>query len=147
MNKRKEIEMAKTISLKFDGYWREQSRGGIPSKSGIYVVYEGTYKPQSDTVSLQKIIYIGEAEDVNERIKEHEKWQDWKKHCGPRNELCFSFAYINNPNRERGEAALIYKHKPPVNDEYKYNFPFEETTMDLSGKTALLNTDFTVYPT
>lgn len=26
--------MAKTISLNFDGYWREVNKGGVPAKSG-----------------------------------------------------------------------------------------------------------------
>ncbi|MDG7000777.1 MAG: GIY-YIG nuclease family protein [Nitrososphaerota archaeon] len=135
---------AKTISLTFDGYWRQKAIGGIPSKAGIYVVYEAFYNSQSGSVTLLKVIYIGESGDVNARIANHEKWPDWRKHCGPNNEICFSFAPVTSPDRERAEAALIYKHKPPVNDEYKYSFPFDETTMSLSEETALLNTYFTL---
>jgi len=134
----------KTITLTFKGYWRERNVSGIPSESGIYVVYECSYNSQNNTVTLKKVIYIGEADDVNDRIANHEKRSDWQAHCGMNNELCFSFAPVINPDRERGEAALIYKHKPPVNEEYKYNFPFDDTTMSLSGKTDLLTTYFTV---
>lgn len=136
---------AKTISLTFDGYWRETNISSIPKQSGIYVVYECFYNSQENTVTLLKAIYIGEADNVNDRIAKHEKWPQWRKHCSNSNQICFSFAPVANPDRARGEAALIYKHKPPVNDEYKYTFPFDETTMKLSGKTALLYTDFTVY--
>jgi hypothetical protein len=136
---------AKTVSLEFDGYWREKNIGGVPSKSGIYVVYECSYNPQASTVSLLKVIYIGESADVNARIINHEKWPFWRRHCRANNEICFSFAPVASPDRERGEAAMIYKHQPPVNDEYRNNFPFDQTTMSLSGKTALLETYFTVY--
>ena len=135
----------KTIVLSFEGYWREPNISGIPSKSGVYVVYECSYNAQDGTVSLSKIIYIGEAANVNERIANHEKWNKWREQCSASKEICFSFAPISNPDRERSEAALIYKHKPPVNDEFKWSFPFDNTTISLRGKTALLNGSFTVY--
>ena len=145
LNKRGNIVATKIILLTFDGYWRENAINSIPSKSGIYIVYEGSYNSQSDLITLHKVIYIGESENVNTRISGHEKWRpDWRKHCGGNKELCFTFAHVMNPDRERGEAALIYKHKPPTNDEYKYSFPFDETTMNLSGKIVLLTTPFTV---
>jgi len=134
----------KTITLSFEGYWRERNIDRISNESGIYVVYECSYNSQTNKVSLKKVIYIGEADDVNDRIANHEKWPAWKRHCGTNNEPCFSFAPVISTDRKRGEAALIYKHKPPVNEEYKYNFPFDDTTMSLSGETALLTTHFTV---
>jgi hypothetical protein len=42
---------------------------------------------------------------------------------------------------------MIFKHKPLENTEYVNDFPFDQTTMNLSGKTALLHTSFTVYRT
>jgi hypothetical protein len=60
------------------------------------------------------------------------------------NELCYSFGPVASPTRQRAEAALIYKHKPLVNTEYRDCFPFDQTTMSLSGKTSLLTTYFTV---
>ena len=139
--------MSKIISLELGGYWREVNIGYIPEKSGIYVVYECTHDSERKTVSLHKVIYVGESENVNARIKTHEKWPEWRRQCGVNRQVCFSFAPTTNPDRERGEAALIYKHKPPVNEEYKYSFPFPETTMDLEGKTELLSIYFTVFPT
>lgn len=123
----------------------EKKYRGVPSKSGIYVVYECSYNPQASTVSLLKVIYIGESADVNAPIINHEKWPLWRSHCRTNNEICFSFGPVASPDRDRGEAAMIYKHKPPVNDQYRNNFPFDQTTMSLSGKTALLETYFTVY--
>lgn len=134
----------KTITLTFKGYWRERNIDGIPKESGIYVVYECSYNSQTGKVSLKKVIYIGKADDVNDRIANHEKRPVWQRHCGTNNELCFSLAPGISTDRERGEAVLIYKHKPPVNEEYKYNFPFDDTTMSLSGETVLLTTYFTV---
>lgn len=137
----------RTITIEFDGYWRDEDKGGLPAKSGIYCVYECTYKTQDKTVSIHKLIYIGEAEDVKIRVSNHEKREDWLKHVRRGNELCFSFGGIGATDRARAEAALIFKHKPPENDDYVKFFPYDKTTMSLSGKTALLTTSFTVYTT
>jgi hypothetical protein len=133
---------AKTISLHFDGYWTEPQISGILKQSGVFVVYEST-KDGHETSFFLKVIYIGESENVNERIAKHKKWPLWKRHCGV-NRICFSFAHVSNTDRKRSEAALIYKHKPPLNDGYIVIFPFDETTMKLSGKIALLTRSFTV---
>lgn len=137
----------KTISINFEGYWRDVNKGGIPAKSGVYCVYECHYDEGGKTVSLKTLIYIGEAEDVKKRIENHEKRDKWLKYVNSGNELCFSFGAVNITDRQRAEAAMIFKHKPPVNDEYKNSFPFDKTTISLSGKTALLITNFTVNRT
>ena len=134
----------KTIDIEFDGYWRDENKGSIPAKSGVYCVYECTHNVKNKTVSIHKLIYIGEAEDVKDRVANHEKYKDWLKHVKKGDVLCFSFGGIGVTDRARAEAAMIFKHKPPENDEYVDSFPFDKTTMSLSGKTALLNTSFTV---
>lgn len=137
----------KTFKIEFDGYWREPNISGIPAKSGVYCVYKCTYNKNEKTVSIRKLIYIGEAADVNDRIKNHENWDNWKDHVNSGNQLCFSYGYVESTNRDRVEAALIFKHKPPENSEYTDSFPFDKTTISLSGKTALLKTSFTVERT
>lgn len=134
-----------TIKLTVGGYWREPNVGGVPAQSGIYCVYTCTHNPD-DTVALKKLVYIGEAANVQDRIQYHEKWEDWRRHLRAGEQLCFTFAPITN-SRERGEAAMIHHHKPAENVEYRHSFPFDTTTMSLSGQTALLDTFFTVYKT
>ena len=133
---------AKTVSLKFDGYWTEPEISGIPKRSGVFIVYACT-KDGQKTSFLKKVIYIGQSENVNQGIAKHKKWPLWRKYSGA-NQICFSFAPAPNPDRQRSEGALIYKHKPPVNEGYIAFFPFDETTMELSGKIALLSRSFTV---
>jgi excinuclease UvrABC nuclease subunit len=135
---------AKTISLDFGGYWREPNIGSLPANSGIYTVYECSYNSEEGTVSLRRVISIGEADNVKDRIKNHEKWPEWRRYCGAGNQICFSCAEIPKVDRQRAEAALIFKHKPPVNTDYKDSFPFDQTTIILSGRFALLTKEFTV---
>jgi len=137
-----------TYNLDFDGYWRDENKSGIPNKSGIYCVYECKYNKEEKTVTILKLIYIGESDDVGDRIAKHEKRRDWLKHVGAGNELCYSFAGIGAASRERAEAAMIFEHKPIENTEYVDSFPYDTTTINLSGKTAKLHTpSFTVYRT
>lgn len=121
----------KTIDLDFDGYWREVNKDSVPSKSGIYCVYSCVYNSNEKTVSITKLLYIGESEDVHRRIAKHDRLDDWKKELSANETLCYSFAPINEDDRERAEAALIFKHKPPMNKEYFNNFPYTDTKISV----------------
>jgi hypothetical protein len=133
--------------LEFDGYWRERYKAGVPDDPGVYLVYVCQYDQSTERVSLKKLIYIGEAANARERIEGHDKWSDWRKYVGEGQQICFSFAPITSPDRERGEAALVYHHKPSCNDKYVDQFPFEDTTVKSSGRCALLATNVTVSKT
>jgi excinuclease UvrABC nuclease subunit len=135
---------SQAFEIEFDGYWREPAKGGTPSASGIYCVYSCVHNKEEKTVSIKKLIYIGESGDVKDRLSGHEKLDDWKKHVKTGEVLCYSVAEVAATNRVRCEAAMINKHKPPVNTEYVNSFPFDQTTMKLSGKTKKLHTEFTV---
>lgn len=137
----------KTFNVSIEGYWRDVNKSGIPNHSGVYFVYEAKYNESEGTVSLLKLIYIGESDKVRDRIADHERYNDWLKHVRKGNTLCFSTGPVESDYRERVEAAYIFEHKPPENVEYKYTFPFDKTIVISKGDTELLNTNFTVYRT
>jgi len=139
--------MAKTIGLNFDGYWREVNKGSVPANSGVYLVYVCRYNAMTDKVALDKLIYIGEADDVQDRIANHEKWSEWRQYVPKGSEICFSVAGVTSPDRERSEAALIFYHKPVCNTEYIDSFPFEDTTVQSTGICAKLTSPITVRRT
>lgn len=137
-----------TFEIVFDGYWREPNKSGVPSKSGIYCVYECTHNVTEKTVTLHQLLYIGQSEDVNKEIASHKKLEDWTKHVRDGKQLCYSFAPVDSSDRLRIEAALIFKHKPIENTNCKENFPYDKTTIISSGSgAALLNTHFTLEKT
>lgn len=138
---------SKTYSQAFNGYWRDKNRAGIPSVSGVYCVYAGKYNSAQDKVTLKRLLYIGQAENINRRLSNHECENDWNNELESGEEVMFSYTQLGVSDLDRFEAAMIYKHKPPVNVEYKNNFPFDETSVYTSGKNALLYTSFTVYRT
>ena len=138
-----------TISLDYDGYWREPAVGGIPNQSGVYSVYACTHNAAANTVTIRKLLYIGESATVRDRIQQHlsgATGRSWKQHLLAGEVLCFAFAPISGATRKRAEAALIYKHKPPENTEYVYSFPakWSPTTVKTSGRNKLLSSHFTV---
>jgi excinuclease UvrABC nuclease subunit len=137
---------AKNYLLNFDGYWREVHKDGLPAQSGIYAVYAATYDAIANTVSLRRLLYIGEADNVRSRVATHERRPDWQRKLSPGEILCYSAALISpTADRQRAEAAMINHHKPPCNVEYVNEFPFETTGITTSGKNALMTVAFTVY--
>lgn len=134
----------KTYTLEFRGYLRDEKSGSLPTYGGIYVVYACRHNKPQNTVRLREVIYIGEADDIRARVQGHEKRPQWKQRLRRGEELAYSRARYGSSDRERAEAALIYRHKPPVNDEYISSFPYQTTTVSLSGRTALLDRHFTV---
>lgn len=99
-------------------------------------------------MTLNRLIYIGEAENIRDRVQDHEKWSRWRRELRVCEELCFNAALISPAaDRKRAEAAMIFEHKPPCNEEYVNNFPFDTTTITTRGTNALMKSQFTVYPT
>jgi hypothetical protein len=134
-----------TFNVVFQGYWLESGIDSIPAKSGVYCVYECKYNSDRDTISIRRLIYIGEAEDVRDRIKKHEKKPEWKGYVSSGNELCYNFGYVESAYRDRVKAAFIFKHGPPENTEYVDEFPFDTTIIKAGGKKEKLSRNFTVY--
>jgi len=137
----------KIFNMNIQGYWRDENKSDIPSHSGVYFVYVASYNVKTNEVTLYSLIYIGESDNVNSRIQNHEKYDEWKTYLSQGQELCFSTCQIDSDYRLRVEAVYIFNHKPAVNTEYKNSFPFDQTTVVSTGVTNLLNTNFTVYRT
>jgi hypothetical protein len=136
-----------SFSIVFTGYWREPYKGSLPSASGIYCVYRCQNDPLANSLLLNRIVYIGGADDAKAQISAHEKLPEWSGHLQQGEELCYSFAEVEPEVRARCEAALVFQHRPPANTEYTRSFPFDQTTMALSGKIELLTRNFTVRRT
>lgn len=135
---------AENFDLEFDGYWTEKTKGAMPSLGGIYCVYEGSYDPAKEGVAIRRLIYIGESNDVKASVSHYKNWDRWRRYVGSGNDLCFSIASVESTFRRRVKAALVFQHKPPLNEGFKESFPFDRTTISGRGNIALLNTHFTL---
>lgn len=140
--------MEKSYTLTFGGYWLEPNISGLPASSGIYGVYACIYDKSTNTVALNRILYIGESSNINGRIAGHEKWDKWRRHLKTGEQICFNAALISGESdRQRAEAAMIFEHKPPCNEEFVKSFPYHKTTITTRDKNDLMRPHFTVYPT
>lgn len=138
----------KEIHINFDGYWREQYKNEIPGISGIYCVYENSFNPENNNIEINKLIYIGESENVKKAIINHQNYKDWLCQVILDHELCFSAGLVQPKDRRRAAAALIYQHKPVLNEEDDwFEFPFEDTTISVFGRRSLLKRYFTIHKT
>ncbi len=135
------------FNVNIEGYWREKHKAVIPDHSGVYFVYEAKYDQEKDIVRLIQLIYINSSENVKTQLTNNEKHKTWLDHINVDNELCYSTGYVESANRSQVEAAYVFKHKPLFNTEGVDSFSFDRTTIISIGKTALLDTNFTVQKT
>lgn len=131
----------KSFNKTIEGYYRDPQ--SLPTYKGVYFVYRATYDSSANTVSLKELLYIGEAENIHHRVTTHNRFEDWKRKLRAGEILCWSQC-AEAIDRKTLEAALIFKHKPPLNVEYVNSYPCESASVSLSGTTALLHTSFYV---
>lgn len=134
----------KQIVLNFEGYWRDCNKGGLPSFSGIYMVYRCQYDAQNDTVFLLEIIYIGQAENIHERHINHEKHELFKSKLQVGEELCYSCANVEN-DINLVENALVFVQKPMLNDQGKEHYNYGKAHIIANGACRCLKyTNFNI---
>jgi hypothetical protein len=133
-----------TIIVYINGYWREKDISSILIHPGVFFVYESIYHPEEHTIDLLNLVYIGEALNIRERIRTHEKYTIWKNLFKPGHELCFATGSVEDYFRERVKTAYVFGNNPLANNGAIYQFPFDNTTLISTGKTALLKPTLTI---
>ena len=134
-----------SYSLNFEGYWRDINKGGLPTYSGIYTVYRCRYNDDVDTVSLIEIIYIGQAENIRDRHKNHEKLELFKTQLKSEEELCYSCTQVDKGSLDLVENALVFAQKPRLNDQLREKYNHQPARFKLDGMVALMKyTDFSI---
>lgn len=136
--------VAHSYNLVFDGYWLEGKEDAFPAQPGIYCVYACNPNASLRTVNLNRLLYVGKAENLRERHKNHEKKGFWRSFCKPGEVLCYSVAPVSKRSLSVVEAAIIYKHQPHCNDQLRDSFPHDRTRVMTSGCNALLYHDYVV---
>lgn len=132
-------------NLNFEGYWRDCNRNGLPSYAGIYVVYRATYNASTDRVTLNDIIYIGQAENIKERHQNHDKYEAFCNCLKRGEELCYSCAQVDGRSINLLENALIFAQKPVLNDVGKESYAHQQAHIKLDGQCACMKyTDFNI---
>lgn len=111
---------------------------GIHGYSGLYFVYKGRFNEGNNTISLIKLLYVGESEQVRDSIVRHLTTADWRQFLVRDEELCFSVAEMSVAGRKTVRAALIRELKPVANQVAKEGV--EETGFEvlITGHNRLL---------
>ena len=133
--------------LQFSGYWVAGNENLLPSYPGIYCVYACVDNESDKTVSLRRLLYIGRAENINERHKRHERFEDWNSNLNKGETLCYSCAALRRQGLPICEAAMIYQHKPICNKSADGAFWHDKTRVKTSGCNKFLLSEFTVLKT
>lgn len=128
----------RTYDLDFQGYFLVPSFKKLPEDSGIYIFYRCKYNKQENKVELIEILYIGQAEDIKDRINRHDKYPDFDDYLKPGEELCLSYAKLSTNDLDRVENALVYTQKPPFNELLKDHFNYNDTTLNVKGSSLLI---------
>ena len=115
----------KTYNLHFDGSWSDSIRDELPEYSGIYLVYRGTL--DRGQFLCREIIYIGQAENIRERHKIHEKREQFLAKRRMSEVIFYSCAQVATSDLDRVENALIYEMRPVLNDKLTESFPYTKT--------------------
>lgn len=135
----------RTFSLEFEGYYIDMN--ALPTYGGIYIVYKGSYNPQTDQVSVGDPIYIGETDNIRKRHTDgHEHQPDFDKAIKGivNGKVLYSAAKIENEDdRKRVENALIYHEQPDINTDGKDSFKHPDTRVVSSGRVKNIDKDFT----
>ena len=120
---------AKTYNLNFIGYKWEKD---LPNEAGIYLTYTVKYNNFEQKYYLDKLVYIGESEDIKERQAEHFADGDYPRGA----KLAYAYALLSGDenHRKRCEAALIFKVKPEWNTANKQSFNYDTTTVRSTGE-------------
>lgn len=135
----------KQYNVNFKGYRRDCKKASLPHYSGVYIVYRCKYNTVTDKVTLQEIIYIGQAEDLNERLNHHEKYSNFLEACKTGEEICYAYANVSMDDLDIIENALIFSQKPQLNSDLKNSFDYDNAAFTIEGKCSLLKyTNFTI---
>ena len=75
-------------NILFRGYRRDCNRAGLPTYSGIYIVYRCTFNQEKQTVSLKELLYIGQAQNIRDRISGHDKREEFFNAAKEGEQIC-----------------------------------------------------------
>ena len=108
------------MRVNFEDWHIGQSRD-FPTSSGIYCVFSKL---------KGKLIYIGQASNLRDRIQDHERWGDFERHRdGPY--LATTYAKLGSSHLDDVEGRLIKINNPPENKVIPASY--YSGTLELAG--------------
>jgi hypothetical protein len=127
-----------SYNVTFKGYRLDDNKDSLPTYGGVYLVYCCTYNKEEDTVSLKRLIYIGQTINLHDRLCNHDRYDDFKGQLHEGEQLCYSYAAVPLEDKDVIENGLIYMQKPPLNNSLTDIFNYGDSQFIIDGACALL---------
>lgn len=125
------------------GFYLDRDKETMPEVAGIYVVYKCDYDSYTDTVEVKEILYIGESQNIRERLNStpdhpsnHELYDDFVNEAGGAGHICYGLIPMSDyseGDRKWIQEAMVFQQKPPINKRQEkdhYTHPAIELTME-----------------
>lgn len=131
----------KTYHLQFDGYWREINKKFTPEFSGIYLIHTCRFVPESKTVTLTGLIYIGQAKNLRKRIADHSE-EEFIQKIKSGETICYACAPVGEADLNIVENGLVFAEKPFFNDKLKDHYSYDDAQFWIEGNSGKLKHTF-----
>lgn len=126
-------------NVKFQGYKLDRDVDNMPDESGVYMIYRCLYNKNTDTVSLQELIYIGKATSLHQEVCYHKRRSEFLAQAREGESLCYAYAKVSRVQYDVVENALIYMQKPRLNDNLKDNYNHQDAEFHFLDRCRLLD--------
>ena len=125
-----------TYHIHIEGYWLDHNKSGLPDYSGIYFVFRCVYNSNANTADIKQLLYIGQTGQsggIRDRLVNHEKYEEFQNACKENELVCYATSEVPVDDLDIIENALISAEQPPINEELKDHFKYDESTIKTSG--------------
>jgi hypothetical protein len=105
-------------SLNLIGYFVQDKMEGLPSSSGIYVVYRGLLDGERNIAILKELLFIGETENLNHSMNSRDNHTKFSESLQDGEKLFYCYAKIETDSQVRKDIAtvLVSHSLPTLND-------------------------------
>ena len=141
----------KSFNLHFYGYYlKSQINTHISTGPGIYCIHNCIPYRTTNKLRDLRLLYIGEAENLRDRVTEQSNSQKFINYVGNGRKLCFNYAIlksrVSESHRKLIEHAMIFCNQPVVNRKGKKSPPDKYITVKSTGKRHEIKKEISVGP-
>lgn len=152
MSNEDEMKVGK-ISLVMHGWFKEAKTSGLPDETGLYLVFGGI-PLENGNAHIKHLIYIGQAQDIKDRIADHEKKPKFKDKLAEGESLYYYCVYLKNKDLDESEGAMIKyfnRYADIINEKCTESFTskYDVINVTLTGKIPSVlskHTSFCISP-